>query len=213
MGSHLASYLKIPTVKYEIASMENEYGLVSLNFKDDKHRYYYFDQLPIDGLVPNRNSFDNLHLLESSCISHINQEQLRQEIMGLFILDFYMIQTDRVLRNVQFSMDCETNEIHLAPLYDYSICKPKFLEQNINYSFEQRNPIMDLNWNNMAALLRDYKQFLLLIQRIMHLNFDALWNQITTVYHFDEESGVYQKMKSFYLEKDEAQKKIIHSIL
>lgn len=213
IGSHLASYLKIPTVKYEIAYMADEYGLVSLNFKDGKHRYYYFDQLPIEGLVSNRNSLDNLHLLENSCTSYINQEQLRQEIMGLFILDFYMIQTDRVLRNVQFSIDCETNEIHLAPLYDYSICRPKFPNQNINYSFEQKNPIMDLNWNNMSALVRDYKQFLSLVQRVMNLNFDMIWNQITTTYHFDEESQVYQKMKLFYLEKDEAQKKIIRSIL
>lgn len=211
IGSALANHFKTATATYQIAKLRNRFGLASPNFKTSQYDYYYMDFLPISDITPYISSLENIKLLEQACISEKNQEQLLRDIFCLFVIDFYMIQSDRVSKNIQFQIDKKTGSLRLTPLYDYSLCRGSFPDKK-DFNFGLKNPILYINKKTIQLLLKKYELFAFLWNDMINLDFDLFWNQIQSQYHLNEDSPVYQEMKSFYQTKDCKQKKVMKDI-
>ena len=126
MGSYLAHFIELPTISFQVAKTDTFLGLASRNFRKEKYDYYFFDQLPVKGLLEFSTTFINIEVLKSLCINSINIDKLTDHIMKLLALDLYMLQMDRSVVNLQFQIDRDTRFFDLAPIYDFSNCADRW---------------------------------------------------------------------------------------
>ena len=88
MGTYLCNYLNLKSIKYSVATNGCKYGLASLNFKDDQHKYYFFNDFINKESI--ENGLYNLNVLKDLCINKDNYEELIKQIMDLIVLDIYI---------------------------------------------------------------------------------------------------------------------------
>ena len=114
IGVKLAEYLKLDSIKYNIAKADKEYGLASLNFHNRDNNYYFVRDLYLP-----LNSFNmkNLDRIRTRCRDNNNHQELVKEILKAVAIDIYMNQKDRTYSNIQFRKD--KNGLHYAPAYDF----------------------------------------------------------------------------------------------
>jgi hypothetical protein len=127
IGQHLAGIRNLNTNKYIFALYTNNYNLnkakdidimdinkimiASYDFKKKDCKYFTLDKLGFDG-------YKFIKILEL-CKSKENRDELTRELLELMALDTFMGQVDRFFYNIMFEVN-EYEEIHLAPIYDYS---------------------------------------------------------------------------------------------
>lgn len=100
MGTYLAKARNLPTVTYEVAKVNDKYGLASMNFKQDKFRYYLLNQL-IDN-VYSLTGMQRIDILKSFTIDDINENEFLNHLFNMLALDIHMLQEDRCNVNLQF---------------------------------------------------------------------------------------------------------------
>lgn len=147
IGEALAKKGNIRTSNYFFIAFSNEerkrpfinsrryYDKLDLNvgsydFKEDGKRYYSLTKF---GGLNGFNAFDEFHDILKCCPNDENKRQLTNEILEMFALDIYMAQKDRWGANVMIEVD-SNNQIHLAPLFDYTLSFDKSSLKQMKYT-------------------------------------------------------------------------------
>lgn len=155
IGEYLAKYLDIDTIHYDLAKLNNNYGLASENFIKKGSKYCFLNDISVP-----YNSYNtrNILLLHRECKNFDNYQKLVSEIFKQVAIDIYMNQTDRSYSNLQFRIT--NGELHLAPLYDFE------------ESF--RDPFNDEYRSNLLGLsiddIKDYHELTDILNRLLELN-------------------------------------------
>lgn len=207
MGTYLSKKRNLPTVLYEIAQVDESYGLASINFKQSGFKYYTLSQLMDDELF--YSVIENIDILKSFTVNYANEREFLNHLFNLFSLDIHMLQRDRGNVNLQFQINGENNYFDIAPLYDYSNCSQVVGIDGLNI----RNVIMDLNEISIRSLLRKYPDFQKSLALCLEQNMKEIWEQICLDYHLNQECSAYERIKDYYEFKDEKQKQYIKQIL
>ena len=206
MGTYLCNYLNLKSIKYSVATNGCKYGLASLNFKDDQHKYYFFNDFINKESI--ENGLYNLNVLRYLCINEDNYEELIKQIMDLIVLDIYMVQCDRSNINIQFQIDKKTKYLSLAPIYDFSNCSFKF-----NSDIQVCNAILQINQKNIIKLLKNSKYFKERINYILENDMSKIWKQICIDYKLNQECSTYENINDYYKSKYNSQKKYIKQLI
>lgn len=207
MGTYLAKKRELKTVSYEIAHVSNNYGLASINFKDDKHAYYDLKELLESCKVMSK--LHNIDILKQYVIDDINEKKFMKDLFNLFALDIHMLQKDRGEANLQFQINKETNYFSIAPLYDYSNCSPKVDLAGINIM----NKIVWLDYLTIGTLARKYPLFKECLESCLDYDMKEIWDEICLDYKFNQECSAYERIKDYYEIKDKNQKQYIKQML
>lgn len=206
IGVYLANFFSLPTIKYQIGEKNNEYSLLSKNFKEKNKDYYFINNINIVGLQTHIDTLDNIYLLKQLCINEDNSNNFIDRLLKLFSLDIYSNQADRVSSNLMFEQDKKTREFNLSTIYDYEY---SFSEGNY---FKNRNPIIDLNMKKtIPLLLNKYPQFYEILKTSLDINLEKIIKQIFEKYYFNKQYE--EKVINFYKKQEERQKEKIYKIL
>lgn len=210
IGMFLSKKRDLKALEYEISKVNNTYGLASKNFKTDDYTYHTFSSLigsPLDG-----DKYYNLELLKLACIDEANEKKLLEHIFKLFAIDIVMLQKDRCGVNLQFQIDKKTSEIDLAPIYDFSSCSSKIIE-NPEKIWNLRNIILDINESSIEWLLKNYPLFKEELEFYLEQNLSAVWDEICLYYHLNQDTATYERIKDYYEIKQESVKKYIRQLI
>lgn len=208
MGMFLAKKRELAALEYEIAKVNNTYGLTSKNFKTDDYTYHTFSSL-IGRLGDKRY---NLELLKLACVDKENEEKLLQNIFKMFAIDIVMLQKDRCGVNLQFQINKKTGEIDVAPIYDFSSCSSQIIS-NSKKTWNLRNVILDINENNIQWLLKNYPLFREELEFYLEQKLSDVWNEICLYYHFNQDTAVYERIKDYYEIKQESVRKYVRQLI
>lgn len=205
MGSYLAQSIALPAVSFQIAKTKASIGIASENFRKEGFDYYYFQQLPVKGLLENRFNLVNLDVLKTLCVDSVNSDQLENHVLKLLALDLYMLQKDRGYVNLQFQLDRITQYLDLVLAYDFSNCTDKADFASVTI----KNPIVVLNCNTIQLLIKKYPKFSEYLLCLLNQTMSATWNQICEDYHFNQDCYAYEQAKEYYEIKEEKQKELL----
>lgn len=198
IGTYLADYFSINTVNYKIAKNNDNYGLLSKNFRECKTKYYTsYDW----DLFNNNNSTNILYTLRSFCLDEQNYHNLLNDIFKMMAIDSYMGQMDRNANNFFFSV--KDGNTRLAPLFDY--------ERSFNFNFEDSwqylNYILTLKYpsSDLYGLFNDFPEFYSCFSSILNIDMENILNSIENDYDLKIDDGY----KVHYLLSDLHKKKLV----
>ena len=103
IGELIAKSLKLDTAHYEIGKYKRKNKYMTENFKEEGKEYLKIYQTELN------NRKDILDIVNND---------LRNDLLKMYALDIFMMQTDRCNVNLMFVK--ENDKLRLAPLYDYS---------------------------------------------------------------------------------------------
>lgn len=103
IGELIANSLNLKSAHYEIGKYKKKLKYMTKNFKEDGKEYLKIYETEF------HNKDNILDLMD---------RDLRNEVLKMYALDIFMMQTDRCNINVMFEK--ENGKLKLAPLYDYS---------------------------------------------------------------------------------------------
>lgn len=103
IGEIIANSLDLQSAHYEIGKYKKKLKYMTENFKEPGKEYLKIYQTELN------NRRDILDIISN---------ELRNEILKMYALDIFMMQTDRCNVNLMFVK--ENDKLRLAPLYDYS---------------------------------------------------------------------------------------------
>lgn len=208
MGSYLARLRDLPTVLYQVSQVGDNFGLASVNFKDNN--YKYFTLKDVVNILDSKNlDGQNLLFLRNCTIDSENEQNFLRHLFDLFSLDIHMLQMDRGFLNLQFQINKENNYFDIAPIYDYSNCRLCVKLEGIDVP----NQIHRLNETGIAVLLEQYPTFKERLEYCLDCDMVKIWDQICLDYHFNQESSAYDRVKDYYEVKEVKQKQYIKFLL
>jgi len=213
MGNFLAKKIEISSVSYLIGSRKQkknkyQFGLVSKNFKEPEFEYCFCDCYQELWFLNSKNHYDfensrNIENLKMICKSEKETHRLIQQILKMLALDLFMLQKDRNNSNIQFQINKKTQQIELAPLYDFSNCISKIEKEGIYL----KNYILRLTEKTMKDLLLKYPIFQSYLSYLLEIGFTNSWKEICTNYAFNQNSLAYEEILKYYQEKEKSQRK------
>lgn len=201
MGTYLSNELNLKTIKYEIARINEEYVIVSKNFKNKKNTYYTFNDL-VD--IDINDNIDILKIFTSK----ENYEVLLDQILKLLALDTYMLQQDRCNVNLQFVQNNQTKEILLAPIYDYA----NTLIAPID-AYLTKNILKKITKQNIIELIKKYPKYQEYLNILLDKNMKQIWEKICIDYKLNMNCYTYDMVSNYYELKDENQKKYMKQLI
>lgn len=210
IGMFLSKKRELETLEYEIAKVNNTYGLASKNFKSDNYTYHTFSSLignPLDG-----NKYYNLELLKLACVDEENEKKLLQNIFKMLAIDIVMLQKDRCSINLQFQINKKTGELDIAPIYDFSSCSPRII-LNSKKTWNLRNVLLDINENSIQWLLNNYTLFREELEFYLEQDLNFVWDEICLYYKFDQDTAAYERVKDYYKIKEDSKRKYIRQLI
>lgn len=206
VGSYMANLRGLATVSYQVAQINNKYGLASINFKQSELNY-----CTLNNLIDNPTlctGTQNIDILKNFCNSLENEKEFLKHLFNLFTLDIHMLQKDRCSANLQFQMG-KDGSFDIAPIYDYSNCALKVDSCGIVV----KTPIILLNDLTIRSLLRKYPKFKEYLTLCLEYDMKTIFEQICIDYHFNHDCTAYEQISEYYLEKDKSQKVYIKQML
>lgn len=210
IGMFLSKKRELETLEYEIAKVNNTYGLASKNFKSDDYTYHTLSSLignPLDG-----NKYYNLELLKLACVDEENEKKLLQNIFKMLAIDIVMLQKDRCSINLQFQINKKTGELDIAPIYDFSNCSPRII-LNSKKTWNLRNVLLDINENSIQWLLNNYTLFREELEFYLEQDLNFVWDEICLYYQFDQDTAAYERVKDYYKIKEDSVRKYIRQLI
>lgn len=207
MGTYLAKKRNLQTVTYEVASVDDTYGLASINFKKDNFKYYKVTQL-IKGLIIFMST-ENIDILKKYAIDSSNEKEFVNHIFNFLALDIHMLQKDRAAVNFQFQIDKNTGHFDLAPLYDYSNCSLNIGSDGIIVP----NNMIKLTEDTIIDLIKNYKEFKECLELCLDQSMEKIWNEICLDYKLNQECNEYERIRQYYETKDDFQKYYIKEMI
>ena len=205
LGQEISLYFGLNSAKYEVAKIENnkkyEYRIISENSFDKKYHYYLCNELNITN---DRKNLKQILLdIKRICINNNdNKFLLLKDIIKMCIRDLYSGHIDRHRFNFFFQQkkDTKNDIIRLAPLLDYGSSFDN------DYPFYE-NSILELDLCNKDTMkiMNNEEFFQIFIDKLLMADMDDLLNKT------EEKNNILisDKLKSFYLYKDQNIKKII----
>ena len=209
MGSYLANQKGMPAVAFQIAQVENQIGLASINFHIPGFQYYYCSQIPLFNLFQQSSSIDNKEKLEQPCPADQTKEELITQMLKMIALDLYMLQKDRCLINLQIEIDSNSKHVAFAPLHDFSNCNDCVGPDGLYL----KNPVVTLTYATIRALLKKYPEFREYVSFFLGQKMSDTWNQICQDYHLNQDCYTYENILEHYKIKEEKQKIFINDLL
>ena len=217
VGQELCDMRNIPTARYIVigecpfhregymrySDLNPKYydlRLGSYDFKRDDYTYFCLSK---DEL----NQGESLNVLLSYCPTTENKKQVLDELQELIALDTYMGQTDRTESNIIFSKNKKTQDIHLAPIFDYEYSLRK---QYLSPYYIYENPITRFDSEE------DYKYFMEKYPELREkLKFYLDVDLKDTIKRAYASRGLVipNKYYQFYQEFDEERKELIQKIV
>lgn len=194
LGMFLCKKRELTTLDYKISKVDETYGLASENFKTDKYNYHTFNSL-IGGPLDGDKSY-NIDLLKLICVDDKNEEKLLKHMFELFAIDIIMLQKDRCGVNLQFQIDKQTNELDLAPIYDFSNCYKKINKESKKI-WNLKNVIYDLNEINIKKLLEQYPMFKEELDFYLEQNLLKVWDEICKYYNLNQDCSENERVKDY----------------
>lgn len=197
--------LNIPTASYEIVYLNDVLGLMTPNFQNIS-AYDYYDLYNISRLIPIYKKDSKLLTFKELLIAisnqdFVNKNDLIQELIDRYVLEWVTSQTDGNPRNIMFQHDKKTNRLDLAPSFDRERC----LGINSSSSFDSEmittiwNPAIpyedpDFRRNpytfedgldaNIVALYLDYpSETLKSIKKAFTINYKSIFDKYATNGH------------------------------
>lgn len=208
MGSYLAKIRNLPTVIYQIAEVDKNLGIASVNFKKEGSSYYRLEEL-LEYIPFSKKHLRNIEGLKSYTIDELNEKEFMTHLFNFFALDIHMLQCDRGDYNLQFQINDKTKHFDIAPLYDYSNCFSQVGVAGLNVM----NKIVALDYINIPSLCEIFPEFKTCLELCLEQNMSEIWEQICIDYHFNQDCSEYERIKEHYEIKDESQKRYIKSML
>ena len=194
ISEDIVDSLGIETANYEIVNLNGSQGLLTSNFQDvDKYRYY--DLYNLVDLLPFhvRGQMTFKEILEFLSMQNIaGKNELIQELIDRYVLEWVTIQTDGNPHNLMFKYDAENNRLALAPSYDRERCfgitsKESFADTSIwvpaipyeDQDFKKNPYFFDNELDaNIVALYFDYpEETTKALSRIFGIDYEAIFKK------------------------------------
>lgn len=207
LGSHISKKIELDTVKFLIARRNNDIGLASLNFKDNTKEYIY----PKD-LTPcliNTTTIINIDNLCSMCINQKNKDIFKEHLWKFLSLDILMLQRDRHVNNVQFTIDRKTHFFDLGTAYDFSACKDKIGDTGLDLC----NIIIYLNLDTIRMLIKKYGEFYDILKSVLEVDIPHEVEVIGQNYNLNTDSYQFQNVIDYYEIRQNKQKKYMKTFI
>ncbi len=136
LAAKIAKLYELPVVHFEPATFRGQVGLASLNFRESSKDYIYGDS----DLFPFLSIFANLSFLKTFFKTSSSYHLFLKKIFDLISFQIYLGVRDLYSYNLLFEKT--TDEIKLAPLYDF------------DFSF-------NVTWSLYYAYCSEFGQFIL----------------------------------------------------
>ncbi len=210
IGSYLAQKLGLDTVDYKIGIMNNKFYVLSKIFYQTGFQYYdcksYFRKSSFDNITTFQTFLSFFYLSEFEIIRRLNSTELLESILKLIALDLKMGQFDRHNKNLFLKKD-SNGIVDLAPQFDYG---GSYHKKGIPFKIYD-NPLITIRKNKLSLqnFSKQYPNFVKYICILYNISMDNILNDL-------EQNNLLifeQKEKSFYLEQDKENNKILKKIL
>lgn len=190
----------LPAASYYPATVNGSVGLLTpIKLDHDKYEYFDFDHLYStnrDGIRQfGKYSLKGLIAFYENILGVRGAKQVREQLVQLYVDDYYSLQQDRNKKNFLMKRDLMTGEISLHDIYDnerslgvvagkksqadnskwaFSSDMPEFWEPSMPYESKEDNGNTEGVDNHMLGLVIDYPDIAIsAMQRVMTIDTDG----------------------------------------
>lgn len=206
LGTYLANMLGVKTVNYEIAKVDDCYGLLSKNFRQKGKTYVTTYDLDLR-LCPNWLS--NIEEVRAYFKDDIKYRKFILSLLKSVAIDYYMNQIDRVNENMLFVKN--EDSLELANLFDFGLSMnvslsgmKKMEDEKVRHLY---TAFLSLAFpsSEVDELFKKYPEFETYLNALLGFNMSYFLNQLERNYPL----AIPRKVKNDYIEYDTNKKEHI----
>lgn len=206
LGTYLANMLGVKTVNYEIAKVDDCYGLLSKNFRQKGKTYVTTYDLDLR-LCP--NGLSNIEEVRAYFKDDIKYRKFILSLLKSVAIDYYMNQIDRVNENMLFVKN--EDSLELANLFDFGLSMnvslsgmKKMEDEKVRHLY---TAFLSLAFPSpeVDELFKKYPEFETYLNTLLGFNMSYFLNQLERNYPL----AIPRKVKNDYIEYDTNKKEHI----
>ena len=191
IGEIIAKSLNLDTAHYEIGKYKRKNKYMTENFKEKGKEYLKIYQTELN------NRRDILDIVNND---------LRNDLLKMYALDIFMMQTDRCNVNLMFVK--ENDKLRLAPLYDYSYAYLDMASGYIAYRNCIRNIYM--TEKSINKFMEEYPSLANYINIILNTDYLKLLKEELLQYEIELTKKEESKTESNFEEGNKILKRMVN---